>query len=128
MRAILRTSLPQLGLRACLAFFLAGGFGFRVVAVPATWGCMTAGPAAPATGHPSGREPGDRHHGSHLPACECIAHASPAGLTVEPLQLAPPTLQPVWAGVARSADGTDPATSSAHILPFSIGPPQVSSL
>ena len=128
MRTAPRTALPLLGLRALLALLLAGGFGFRVVASPAAWGCVMAGQAAHGSDHTSGHQQGHRHHGPDLPACECIAHAPATGVTAGPLELAQPALRPSPAQVAHSADGIPPATASAHLLPFSIGPPPLSTV
>jgi hypothetical protein len=128
MRTAPRTSLLRLGLRACLALLLTGGFGFRVMASPAAWGCMTAGQAADGSEHTPGHQQGHRHHGADLPACECIAHASATGVTVEPLALTPPRPQSSPSRIAPFADGIAPVTASAYILPFSIGPPPVSAV
>jgi hypothetical protein len=100
---------------------LAAAFGFRVVATPAAWGCLTDGAGVPGhAGH-------HQHHpdapGSPPPACACIPHAP--GLSVDGHEprltaAAPLPPQPVR---TRIADDTRPVTANRHLLPFPVGPP-----
>jgi hypothetical protein len=124
MRTAPRTAL-SFGHRALLALLLAGAFGFRVVASPAAWGCMTAEHAAHGSGQPAGHEHGHPQHGPGLPACECLAHAAGAGLAVRPLELAASYLLPAQSAAGPSGQGVRIATSSSHLLPFSVGPPSL---
>jgi hypothetical protein len=119
-----RLALPS-PIRALLALLLAGAFGFRVVASPVAWGCLTAEPAAHGTHHPQSHEPGHRHHGAGVPACECIAHAAGTGLTVKPAELARTVLLSAPSGARPSVEDARVVTSPSHLLPFSVGPPSL---
>jgi hypothetical protein len=116
----------QTAARAFLAFLLLGGFGYRVMASPAAWGCMTAEePVHTGSEHSPGHDHGHRHHGPDRPACVCIAHTPTTGLTVTSFSLAQPALLPQPAPAGRLGTAVPPATAPAHLLPFSIGPPSL---
>ena len=102
-------------LRASLGCLVALGFVVRMVAIPVSGGCAPA----QAGGH---HQQDHRHHGSDLPACVCIAHISSAAPVGEPVRLVARAAQPAT-GDSPATHRTIPQSSSAHVLPFPIGPP-----
>jgi hypothetical protein len=109
-----------------LALLLLVGFGYRVMASPTAWGCMTAGePASAGAEHTPDHDHGHRHHGPDRQACECVAHAPTAGLTVRSVELAQPWVGPPPAVVAHFGKTIPAAIAPAHLLPYSVGPPSL---
>jgi hypothetical protein len=109
--------------RSLLALLLAGAFGFRVVATPVAWGCMTGGGPTTAASHGQHHQHGHQSHGSPPPACECLAHAPGTAVTVQRQGLDLAAARPVSATRGAILQQTLPAGAQAHVLPFSIGPP-----
>ncbi len=109
-------------LRLGLALALAGAFGFRAAAAPATWACLHGGTEGVGLGHAGhgGHQGGDSR--SPMPACVCIAHA--AGMT---LPFETPRLRAVVAppqpAVLLAVGELSPLAAERHRLPYSIGPP-----